>query len=211
MARRHANAADAEAGDSDSPEGLNPDDPGIRMLARAVADVDPEALLLVHCGDLPGLRGAATRLILDVRERTGSPHRLVVDLGAEEHASATPCVADRRFAAAVVWPRAHLGKDFSEECLATAALGLREGGRLYCAVRKQKGGKSLGRTMRALLGDAAVEVGERDRGYHLWVGERGPDFDLELATELSTRRYEIRDPLLGELTLHSRPGVFSRR
>lgn len=217
MARRPAARDDsgahaAEPSHEADPEGLNPDDPGIRMLARAVADVDPRSLLLVHCGDLPGLRGGSTRLILDVRERTGSIHECVADLGLDpSDASATPPFGERRFEAAVVWPRAHLGKDFSEECLATAALGLREGGRLYCAVRKQKGGKSLGRTMRALLGDAAVEVGARDRGYHLWIGERGSDFDVELATELTTRRYEIRDPMLGELALHSRPGVFSRR
>jgi 16S rRNA (guanine1207-N2)-methyltransferase len=180
------------------------------MLARAVAEVDPEALLLVHCGDLPGLRSGATRLILDVRERTGSVNHCIADLGRAE-ASSPPAFGDLRFDAAVVWPRAHLGKDFSEECLATAALGLREGGRLYCAVRKQKGGKSLARTMRALLGEAAVEVGARDRGYHLWIGERGSDFDAELARELTTRRYEVRDPALGELALCSRPGVFSRR
>lgn len=195
---------------SDSPEGLNPDDPGVRMLARAVADVDPEQLLLVHCGDLPGLRGGATRLILDVRERTGSVNRCIADLGRAQ-ASSPPAFGEQQFEAAVVWPRAHLGKDFSEECLATAALGLRDGGRLYCAVRKQKGGKSLSRTMRALLGEAAVEVAARDRGYHLWIGERGPEFDAELATELTTRRYQVRDPMLGELTLDSRPGVFSRR
>ncbi|MFO7564160.1 MAG: methyltransferase [Enhygromyxa sp.] len=204
-----ANAADADPADSGRPEGLNPDDPGVRMLSRAVAEVDPEALLLVHCGDLPGLRAGATRLILDVRERTGcGSSTCIADLGGGRGLRDG---AEGQFSAAVVWPRAHLGKDFSEECLATAALGLREGGRLYCAVRKQKGGKSLGRTMRALLGDAAVEVGARDRGYHLWIGERGPDFDLELATELTTRRYELRDPALGELTLYSRPGVFSRR
>jgi 16S rRNA G1207 methylase RsmC len=190
-------------------EGLNPDDPGVRMLARAVGDIDPAALLLVHCGDLPGLRGGATRLILDVRERTGSPNRTIPDLGRDE--ASPPPFGEARFEAAVVWPRAHLGKDFSEECLATGALGLREGGRLYCAVRKQKGGKSLGRSMRALLGEAAVTVSDRDRGYHLWVGERGADFDVELATELTTRRYELQDPALGELALSSRPGVFSRR
>ncbi|HLT37770.1 MAG TPA: methyltransferase, partial [Enhygromyxa sp.] len=183
------------------------------MLARALGEVDPESLLLVHCGDLPGLRAGATRLILDVRERTACEHgpsSCIADLG-RANASAPPAFGDARFEAAAVWPRAHLGKDFSEECLATAALGLREGGRLYCAVRKQKGGKSLGRMMRALLGDAAVEVDARDRGYHLWIGERTGDFDIELATELSTRRYQIRDPMLGELALASRPGVFSRR
>jgi 16S rRNA G1207 methylase RsmC len=191
-------------------DGLNPDDPGIRMLARAVVQLDPGALLLVHCGELPGL-GAdidTTRLILDVREHTG-PHCLA-DLGRAD-AHAPPAFGERRFDAAVVWPRAHLGKDFSEECLATAALGLRPGGRLFCAARKQKGGKSLARTMRALLGDAAVEVVARDRGYHLWVGERGPNLNMELATELTCQRYELRDPALGDLVLASRPGVFSRR
>lgn len=209
---RHGPASNAEANlpDFDHSNGLNPEDPGIRMLARAVAEVDPKALLLVHCGDLPGLRAGATRLILDVRERTGSgPSTCIADLG-RANASAPP-FGDQQFDAAVVWPRAHLGKDFSEECLATAALALREGGRLHCAVRKQKGGKSLGRIMRALLGDSAVDVVARDRGYHLWIGVRGREIDLALATELTTRTYEIRDPVLGELTLHSRPGVFSRR
>src|SRR5689334_19250118 len=53
-------------------EGLNPDDPGVRLLAEVARTIEPDALLLAHCGDLPGLRRGATRLILDVRERTGS-------------------------------------------------------------------------------------------------------------------------------------------
>jgi 16S rRNA G1207 methylase RsmC len=186
-------------------EGLNSDDPGVHLLAKVARTIEPKSLLLAHCGDLPGLRPGATRLILDVRERTGSPHLLIPDLGGP----ALP-FGEARFAAAMVWPRAHLGKDFSEACLAVGALGLREGGRLYCAVRKQKGGKSLGKTMRALLGEE-VEVIARDRGYHLWTGARGAGFDAELAEQLSTRAYEIRDPALGELVLDSRPGVFSRR
>lgn len=180
------------------------------MLADVARTVEPEALLLVHCGDLPGLRSGATRLILDVREHTGSPHRCVPDLGRTSMREPLP-VGDARFDAAMVWPRAHLGKDFSEACLAVGALALREGGRIYCAVRKLKGGKSLGKIMRALLGDEAVEVVARERGYHLWRGVRGPGLDLELAHELSTRHYEIHDPALGELRLDSRPGVFSRR
>ncbi len=201
-------------------EGLNADDPGVRLLAEVAQTIEPEALLLAHCGDLPGLRPGATRLILDVRERTGSPHLLVADLGRGDTNSArTPGreensplpFGDARFAAAMVWPRAHLGKDFSEACLAVAALGLREGGRLYCAVRKQKGGKSLGKTMKALLGEDTVDVIARDRGYHLWAGTRGPSFDRELADELSSISYEIRDAALGELVLDSRPGVFCRR
>jgi 16S rRNA G1207 methylase RsmC len=220
-------------------EGLNADDPGVRLLAEVARTMEPESLLLAHCGDLPGLRAGATRLILDVRERTGSPHRLIADLGRANASSPLP-FGEARFAAAMVWPRAHLGKDFSEACLAVAALGLREGGRLYCAVRKQKGGKSLGKTMRALLGDD-VEVVARDRGYHLWAGSRGPNlseaspppagpsrrslseaspppegpsrrsFDRELADRLSSISYELRDAALGELVLDSRPGVFSRR
>jgi 16S rRNA G1207 methylase RsmC len=199
MRGRDADAAPGEL------EGLNAEDPGVHLLAKVARTIEPAALLLAHCGDLPGLRPGATRLILDVRERTGSPHLLIPDLGR----SALP-FGDARFAAAMVWPRAHLGKDFSESCLAVGALGLREGGRLYCAVRKQKGGKSLGRTMRALLGEE-VEVVARDRGYHLWVGARGSSFDVDLAEQLCTRSYELGDPLLGELRLDSRPGVFSRR
>ena len=190
-------------------EGLNADDPGVRLLAEVARTIEPESLLLAHCGDLPGLRPGATRLILDVRERTGSPHSLIADLGRANASSLLP-FGEARFDAAMVWPRAHLGKDFSEACLAIAALGLRDGGRLYCAVRKQKGGKSLGKTMRALLGEE-VEVIARDRGYHLWAGSRGSGFDRELADELSTHSYEIGDAALGELVLESRPGVFSRR
>lgn len=191
-------------------EGLNPNDPGVRLLAEVARDVEPESLLLVHCGELPGLQPGATRLILDVRERTGSIHRIVPDLGRADASAALP-FGDTRFDAAMVWPRAHLGKDFSEACLAIGALGLRDGGRLYCAVRKQKGGKSLGKCMRALLGDDEVEVVARDRGYHLWMGRRGPSFDHALADELSTRSYVIEDPALGQLRLVSCPGVFSRR
>ncbi|PRP93251.1 N5-glutamine S-adenosyl-L-methionine-dependent methyltransferase [Enhygromyxa salina] len=206
MARKPRPAAPGPGG----LDGLNPDDPGVRMLAEIARTVEPRALALVHCGDLPGLRAGATRLILDVRERTGSPHECIADLGREDP-SAPPPFGDARFEAAMVWPRAHLGKDFSEACLALGALALAEGGRLYCAARKQKGGKSLARTMRALLGDEAVEVVGRDRGYHLYRGVRGPDFRAELADELSTRSYEIRDPALGQLALDSRPGVFCRR
>jgi 16S rRNA G1207 methylase RsmC len=187
-------------------DGLNSDDPGVHLLAKVARTIEPKALLLAHCGDLPGLRPGATRLILDVRERTGSPHSLIPDLGGP-----TLPFGEARFAAAMVWPRAHLGKDFSEACLAVGALGLRDGGRLYCAVRKQKGGKSLGKTMRALLGEE-VEVIARDRGYHLWSGARGAGFDAELAEQLSTRSYELSlHAGQRELLLDSRPGVFSRR
>ena len=65
--------------------------------------------------------------------------------------------------------------------------------------------------MRALLGEDAVEVLARERGYHLYRGTRGPSFNQDLADELSTRSYAITDPVLGALELRSRPGVFSRR
>ncbi|NVB37865.1 methyltransferase [Pseudenhygromyxa sp. WMMC2535] len=206
MTRRRAATGSDEEPRPGGLEGLNPDDPGVRLLARAVAQEEPEGLLLVHCGELPGLRPGATRLILDVRERTGSAHRCVPDVDPLPDELSTAS-----FSAALVWPRAHLGKDFSAACLARGALSLRPGGRLYCAARKQKGGKSLGRTMKALLGEDAVQVEARERGYHLWVGERGPGFDEALARELVGRRYELEDPILRELTLASRPGVFSRR
>mgnify|MGYP002145242000 CR=1 FL=1 len=98
-----------------SAEGLQDSaaDPGIRLLAAAVRDVDPRELLLVHSGPLPGLRPGATRLILDVRERDDAAGTTCVP--ASRGAAARP-LADN-FAAAVVWPRAHLGKDFSEVCL----------------------------------------------------------------------------------------------
>jgi 16S rRNA G1207 methylase RsmC len=188
-------------------DGLNPDDPGVRLLGRELAPIDPRELLLVHCGDLPGLRPGATRLILDVREPEGSRHSCVADVAA-----GSP-ISEPRFMRAAVWPRAHLGKDFSERCLAIATLAVREGGRVLCAVRKQKGGKSLARTMKALLGEANVEVVERERGYHLWVGHRGPDCDLALIEELLARSYEFElgIGLAEPLALIGRPGVFSRR
>lgn len=188
-------------------DGLNPDDPGVRLLARALTDVPPERALLLHCGELPGIDAGATRLVLHVREHTGSRHRCVPDVAAGLPAS----VGEGQYDAAASWPRAHLGKDFSERALALGALALAEGGRLLCAVRKQKGGKSLARTMKALLGERAVAVEARERGYHLWVGTRGPTFDEGLARELASRRYLIEDEALGRLRLHSAPGVFCRR
>ena len=208
LAEPDPSSAPADADERGEVDGLKASDPGIRMLARAVAGRPSDTLLLVHCGDLPGLAPGATRLILDVRERTGSAHRCIADLAGIKAPAPDPA---GRFAAALVWPRAHLGKDFSEHCLARAALAVREGGQVLLAVRKQKGGKSLGRTLRALLGDDAVEVRARERGYHLWVGERGPSFAAGRARELIERGHEIRDPALGELELLGAPGVFSRR
>lgn len=190
-----------------SAEGLqdSADDPGVRLLAAAVHDLDPRELLLVHSGPLPGLRPGATRLILDVRERgPGSEQRLVPASRGVPAALAEP-----RFAAAVVWPRAHLGKDFTEACLALGALALRPGGRLYCAVRKAKGGPSLARTMAALCGD--VEVLERDLGYFLYMSEKPASFDVAAARAYLEQEYEIADPLLGPTPLLAVPGVFCRK
>lgn len=180
---------------------FNPSDPGVRLLAQAVQTVPPQALALVYGGPLPGLRPGATRWAIDVREQS-----------AEEPATlAAPWSVDitPRFRAAAVWPRAHLGKDFSEACLALAAAVLQPGGRLLCAVRKDKGAASLARTIAALLGNC--ETIERDRGYHLLAAEKSDRFDAEAARALLAVRYEIAEPLLGEVPLLSAPGVFCRK
>ncbi|MBA3549326.1 MAG: methyltransferase [Nannocystis sp.] len=199
-----------------SAEGLqdSADDPGVRLLAAAVRDLDPRELLLVHSGPLPGLRPGATRLILDVRERSSDAICVPAtrySLGATNSGTSglPAALAEPRFAAAVVWPRAHLGKDFSETCLALGALALRPGGRLYCAVRKNKGGPSLAKAMTALCGD--VEVLERDLGYFLYMAEKPARFDVEAARAYLAVEYEIADPLLGPAPLLAVPGVFCRK
>jgi len=188
-----------------SAEGLQDSaaDPGVRLLAAAVRDLDPHDLLLVHSGPLPGLRPGATRLILDVRERDDPAGTTCVP------ASRGPTLPRDDFAAAVVWPRAHLGKDFSEVCLALGAAALRPGGRLYCAVRKAKGGPSLARAMTEICG--VVEVQERDAGYFLYVSEKTASYSVEAARARLTREYEIADPLLGPVPLLAAPGVFCRK
>ncbi|MEZ4380002.1 MAG: methyltransferase [Nannocystaceae bacterium] len=184
-------------------EGLNPDDPGIRLLADAVGEHPPEEVALVCSGMLPGLGAGVTRMITDVREGAEAGERCVpFDFAAQEGAG--------RFAAAVVWPRAHLGKDFSLACLARGALLLRPGGRLLCAARKSKGGASLVGAMRELVGEA--EVIRRDRGYALYCGAR-PEagVDRAAARALLDVRYAIDAPLLGSPPLRATPGVFSRK
>lgn len=181
--------------------GLHTEDPGVAMLGRALASCDPKGLLLVHCGDLPRIRAGATRLVLDCRELEGSPHRCVpltedtVEQGSMQHAA--------------LWPRAHLGKDFHEACLARAARALRPGGELLCAIKKRRGADSLQRTLTALMGH--VEVVARGHGYRLFRSVRGEQIDDALARQLLSRRYTIRDPELGDLVLGSAPGVFSRK
>ena len=187
----------------DGPEGLNVLDPGVILLAKALEGLDAPTVLLVHCGELPGVAPGATRLVLDVREHTRSVHRCVpVTLDVDP-------LADRHFEVAAYWPRAHLGMDFSLANLALAASHLRRGGRLLCSARKQKGGKRLAATMERLLGN--VEVMARDRGYHLYVSQRGDSIDEGLAEQLRSVRYEIEDDRLGSLCLESAPGVFCRK
>ena len=187
-------------------EGLNPADPGVRLLARAVADVPAGELLLVCSGALPGARPGATRLITDARERAEAGERCApLDLAGAAELAARP----ERYAAAAVWPRAHLGKDFSLLCLARGALSLRPGGDLLCAARKDKGGASLAAAMEELLG--AVEIEGRDRGYTLYRARRRGDVDAAAAARMLEARYTITDPLLGPTALRSAPGVFCRR
>ncbi len=182
-------------------DGLRADDPGLALLGAALAPVDPVGILLVFCGEPPGVGAGATRLVLDVRERAAARARCV-DAGLE------PGV-EGGFVHAAVWPRAHLGKDFSEHCLAVGARALAPGGTLWLAARKNKGAGSLMECVRALLGEA--EVVDRSQGYRLVRGRKTNRYDAELAQELSHRRYTYGDPILGELELHSAPGVFSRR
>jgi len=188
-----------------SHEGLNIDDPGVISLGHAVADIPPNELLLVCSGPLPGLRLGVTRLVTDVREQAQHGERCFpLALTGPDEVSAAP----GPYAAAVVWPRAHLGKDFSLLCLAHGALALRPGGGLYCAARKDKGGASLATAIEEMMGH--VEVLERSRGYHLYYARRG-EIDLEAARRRLCARYELNDPLVSAAPLASAPGVFCRR
>jgi 16S rRNA (guanine1207-N2)-methyltransferase len=184
-------------------DGINADDPGVAMLAAALRDVPAHHVLLVCTGDVPGVGADATRLILDVREREGAgPRRVPLEPGVPG-----PGIPDLRVCA--MWPRAHLGKDFSQQCVARAALLLPSGGRLLCAVRKQKGADSLARAMEEMFG--GVRVLERDRGYRLLCSDRGAQVNEAMAWELVRRRYGIEDPALGGVVLEGAPGVFSRK
>lgn len=184
---------------------FNPSDPGVRLLAQAVQGTPPQQVALVYCGPLPGLRPGATRWIVDVRERAeGDPGVL-----AAPSAALAAQQAGRGLTAAAVWPRAHLGKDFTEATLAFAAAVLAPGGKLFCAVRKDKGGPSIAKTIAALCG--SVETVARDRGYHLFVAEKNQGYDAEAARRLLEVRYEIAEPQLGEVPLVSAPGVFCRK
>lgn len=186
-------------------DGLNPEDPGIALLAQAVAGRPSREILLVCCGDVPGVGPKASRLILDLREREGAVARTI---GVDE-AHAARVVGSDAFGDALVWPRPHLGKDFSLWCLAYAALALRPGGTLWCAARKAKGAQSLTDELGALMG--AVDVTGRDKGYRLLRARRTEAFDEARARAWLATQYVIEDPALPGLRLHSAPGVFSRR
>lgn len=180
-------------------EGLNPHDPGVRLLADAVAGERSREILLVACGEIPDVGPRATRLVLDVRELE-EPGAMPLEL--------TPA-GPTGFAHAIVWPRAHLGKDFTFACLGRGALGLREGGVLWCAVRKAKGADSVSDFMASLLGDVTVHA--RSRGYRLLRSVRAATFDPAPAIAALGVTYTIGDPALSGLRLHAVPGVFSRR
>lgn len=188
-------------------DGLNPDDPGIALLARAIAGRPSREILLVCCGDVPGVGPEATRVVLDVREREDAITR-VVDPSVELDAG-LDVEQDDGFGDAIVWPRPHLGKDFSVWCLARGALALRPGGSLWCAARKAKGAESLEDELSAMMGE--LDVMARDKGYRLVRARRGPAFDEARARSHVAARYVIEDAALPGLVLVSAPGVFSRR
>ncbi len=177
-------------------DGLNEEDPGVALLADAVRAGRREDLLLLCTGDLPGIEPEGPRLVLDARE--GHTR------GAVPFAQWSSLAGSVGVAA--MWPRAHLGKDFTQQCVAIASQVLRPGGRLSCAVRKQKGADSIADFMGEVFGN--VRTLERTKGYRLLESE------LDAATpphEVLQRRYEITDPRLGDLVLQSAPGAFSRK
>lgn len=185
-------------------DGLNPNDPGIGLLARAVAGVPDHDVLLAYCGDVPGIGPRAHRLILDARERVGARHAC-----SDARLEPDDEPLTESFTAALTWPRAHLGKDFSLRTLAEAALRLRDGGVLHCAVRKQKGAKSLATAIGDMMGHVAVT--ERASGYQCLTATRTDAFDEALARTHWSTSYEIVDARFGRLGLRAVPGVFSRQ
>lgn len=193
-------------------DGLNPADPGIGLLGEVALDLEHglaragSSVLLVHCGDVPAIGNGATRLVLDVRETVGARHRCV----PASVAGPAGELEDHDHGLALLWPRAHLGIDFSEACVATAVRRTRPGGWILLSARKQKGGKRLASTLQELTGDLRTVA--RKSGYALYAAQRGDTIDEALAHELSSRHYAIEDEtFLGDLVLESRPGVFSRR
>jgi 16S rRNA G1207 methylase RsmC len=183
-------------------DGLNLGDPGLRLIAEAVRSVGPADVVSICSGDIPGI-DAGVRVILDERERTQTRYE-VVEITDPRAAQGWPGATH-----AVVWPRAHLGKDFAQQMLARAGVMLSPGGVVLCSVRKQKGADSVSDFMAELFGN--VRIAARDKGYRLLQSERGDGFDENRATELLGLRYRYADPLLGDLELATAPGVFSRK
>lgn len=177
-------------------DGLNPNDPGVALFELALEDAEPEGTLLCYCGDVPSSDSASTRLILDLRERMGARHPCVEP---EEVAR-----LEGRFSTALVWPRAHLGLDFSRESVVTAAHCVAPGGRIWLSARKQKGLKRLTQTLAEVCDE--VRTVKRDKGYHLVMGVRG-----EAEVDPDPEAYEIQEEILGPDTLISAAGTFSRR
>lgn len=179
-------------------DGLNAEDLGVTLLAEAVRGVDRSRVISICAGDLPGVDRDGPRLVLDAREARHA--------GRGALAYARWPSLDAQFEAAVVWPRAHLGKDFTQQCIAVASQVLAESGRLLCAVKKQKGADSIADFMAEVFGN--VHVLERTKGYRLLMSERAGEISRH---EVLDRRYTFTDPRLGELELHSAPGAFSRK
>ena len=194
-------------------DGLNPDDPGLRMLVRHVRDAAPPRVLSVYSGTLPGISAASelTQMILDLREADESLPCVETRLeGLVAHnLTGASSLAAGAFDAAAFWPRAHLGKDFTLASFARAGGRLRRGGELWCSVRKQKGGASLAKALEQLFG--GVEVLARDRGYHLFAATKNDSFDEELARVWADTRYRFSDERFDSFELQAAPGVFSRK
>jgi len=183
-------------------DGFNPNDPGVMLLRNAASEVPASEVLLVAMGPVPGLAGAR-RIVLDVREL--GPGALPWAGNGDVSIPST----ERAPSVSLVWPRAHHGKDFAQQCLAVAALRVREGGRVLCAVRKQKGADSLAKLIEGMMGH--VEVVARDRGYRLLCSVKGAGFDEAQARACLQIQYEIEDPRLHGISLRTAPGVFSRQ
>lgn len=172
------------------------------LLLRSAIKGHPTQRVISLCsGDLRGRAGR--RLILDRREVVrSSPDVIAVSLQPQTEPI-------EGIDTAVLWPRAHLGKDFALRCIAMGLLALGPQGRLLCAVRKQKGADSIADFMAKLFGN--VRTLERSRGYRLLQSEASADSDFEAAKNALTTRYVVTDPLVEGLEFETAAGVFSRR
>ncbi len=181
------------------PDGLTSDDPGIGLLAEAVANVPGESLLLLACGSWPRVPRGASCVTLDVRETLRADLRPIAF-------SELACVP--RFAHVCVWPRAHLGHDFAEQCIALAASVLVPGGKLWLCARKARGVERLQTFAERAFG--RLDVVARARGYRLvcatLMASPAPWLD-----DIIQRQYEIPPSTEIPFWLHTRPGMFSRK